>query len=78
MGTWFFYRHNSTMTITLNGKTHEIPANSSLTDLIQQLGLTGKPVVIELNRLAIFSRDYATTMIPENAVIEIVTLAAGG
>lgn len=66
------------MTITLNGKAYEIPCDSSLTDLLQQLGLGAKPVVIELNHVAMFPREYATTMIPENANVEIVTLAAGG
>lgn len=66
------------MNITVNGQPREIAENSTLHRLLAELGLAEKPVVIELNREAIFSRDYATTMIPAEAKIEIVVLAAGG
>ncbi len=69
---------SSNMNITVNGQGREIEPNSSLQNLLVALGLAEKPVVIELNREAIFSRDYATTIIPVDAVIEIVVLAAGG
>ena len=66
------------MNITVNGQTHEIAENSTLQILLADLGLAEKPVVIELNREAIFPRDYANSFIPNDAIIEIVVLAAGG
>lgn len=66
------------MNITVNGQTREIPENSTLQALLADLGLAEKPVVIELNREALFPREYATTIIPNDAVIEIVVMAAGG
>ena len=66
------------MSITVNGQLREIAENSTLQSLLAELGLAEKPVVIELNHEAIFSRDYATTMVPADAKIEIVVLAAGG
>ena len=66
------------MNITVNGQTREIAENSTLQTLLADLGLAEKPVVIELNREAIFPRDYATSTIPNDAIIEIVVLAAGG
>lgn len=66
------------MNITVNGQAREVETNSTLQQLLVALGLDGKPVVIELNRAAIFPRDFATTIIPADAVIEIVVLAAGG
>lgn len=66
------------MSITVNGQVREISENSTLQSLLAELGLAGKPVVIEMNRVAIFPRDVPTTVIPPDAVIEIVVLAAGG
>lgn len=66
------------MTITINGQVSEIAADLSVLNLLQTLNLANKPVVVELNRLALFPRDFADTIIPDHAEIEIVTLAAGG
>jgi sulfur carrier protein len=67
-----------TMQITLNGQGHPLPAPTTLTLLLLSLGLADKPVVIELNRAAIFPRDFAETSVKNGDQIEIVTLAAGG
>jgi len=66
------------MNITLNGSSYEIDGPVSLEGLLRHIGLEGKPVVIELNEVAVFQRDYATTAVEEGARIEVVTLAAGG
>ena len=66
------------MNITVNGQAREIETNSTLQQLLVALGFDGKPVVIELNREAIFPRDFATSIMPKDATIEIVVLAAGG
>ena len=66
------------MKITLNGSSYEIDGPVSLEGLLRHIGLEGKPVVIELNEVAVFQRDYATTAVEEGARIEVVTLAAGG
>ncbi len=65
-------------TITLNGTPHPFPAALTLDALLAQLGLAGKPVVVELNEQAVFPRDYPTTQVAPGARLEIVTLAAGG
>lgn len=69
---------NQTMTITLNGKSHPIEHPMLVSQLLEALGLAGKPVVIELDEIAVFPRNYSTTEIREGAKIEVVTLAAGG
>jgi len=66
------------MIIILNGSPYETEGPLPLTSLLQRIGLEGKPVVIELDEIALFQRDYATTTIQEGARVEIVTLAAGG
>lgn len=66
------------MTITVNGQTSECADNATLSQLLQQLGLAGKPVVIELNGAPVLASAHDTTSIPAEARIEIITLAAGG
>ncbi len=66
------------MTITLNGAPHPHPEPISIGQLLQNLGLDGKPVVVELEGQAVFPRDHAQTLVQPGARVEIVTLAAGG
>ncbi|MFD0892258.1 sulfur carrier protein ThiS [Luteolibacter ambystomatis] len=66
------------MQITLNGQPHELAATRSVEQLLQDVGLGGKPVVVELNLEAIFPRDFSTTQVNDGDRVEIVTLAAGG
>jgi thiamine biosynthesis protein ThiS len=64
--------------ITLNGSNHPLESPISLTGLLEQLNLAGKPVVIELDEQAVFPRDYPTTLVHPGSRVEIITLAAGG
>lgn len=67
-----------TMEIQLNGHPHSLEAEMTLGDLLESVGLGGKPVVVELNEQAVFPRDYPSILIQGGARVEIVTLAAGG
>ena len=66
------------MTIILNGSPHPISGPQPLTELLDSLGLAGKPVVVELNEVPILPRDHPTTVVTADARLEVVTLAAGG
>ena len=65
-------------TIKLNGQPHPVAGTQSITSLLAELGLAGKPVVVELNEEAVFPRDYDRTQVDPGARVEIVALAAGG
>jgi sulfur carrier protein len=64
--------------ITLNGQSHGIEIPMTVECLLFSLGMEGKPVVVELDELAIFPRDFAHTPVVGGARVEIVVLAAGG
>ena len=66
------------MKITLNGGEFEIAGAVGLPAFLENLGLGGKRVVVEIDEQAVFPRDYETTEVREGARIEVVTLAAGG
>jgi sulfur carrier protein len=67
-----------TINIILNGNPQAIAAPITLAALLESLGLAAMPVVVELNSVAVLPREYATTLVPEGACLEVVTLAAGG
>jgi sulfur carrier protein len=66
------------MQITLNGESRRFENVSILGDLLAQLGLADKPVVVEHNKRALFPREIAATPVSEGDVIEIVQITAGG
>ena len=66
------------MQIQLNGQPHELVNTLSLSQLLDSLGLAGKPVVAELNCEAVLPRNFPTTEIKAGDRVEIITLAAGG
>lgn len=66
------------MNITLNGQPHPIASETNLTHLLNSLGLSGKPVVAELNQEAVLPRDFPETSLRNGDRLEIITLAAGG
>lgn len=67
------------MKLTINGQPHEFQSETmQLSELLDNLGLGEKPVVIELNQEALLPGSYTTTEIEEGAELEIVTIAAGG
>jgi sulfur carrier protein len=66
------------MQIILNGQNHPLENQISVSDLLLSLGLSGKPVVVELNLEPVLPRSFETTSVSANDRLEIITLAAGG
>jgi len=66
------------MIISLNGRPHELAAECSIAALLDSLGLTGRPLAVELDEAALLPREYAEAMVRAGARVEIVTIAAGG
>ena len=69
---------NPQSAITVNGTPQPLAHPIPLEQLLQVLGLAGKPVVVELNEQPVFPRNYAGTTVEPGARREIVTHAAGG
>jgi thiamine biosynthesis protein ThiS len=67
------------MTITLNGQSRGFDAEGfNVESLLAEVGLAGKPVVVEVDREAVLPADYGKTSIRDGSSVEIVTIAAGG
>jgi sulfur carrier protein len=65
-------------TITLNGEKRVVENVSTVGDLLDVIGLAGKPVVVEHNQQALFPREIATAPVSDGDLIEIVQVTAGG
>ena len=66
------------MKIILNGKDHPLDTAINVETLLASIGLAGKPVIVELNKKALFPREYADSNLQDNDQLEIITIAAGG
>ena len=66
------------MNILVNDQSRDVAASATVASLIEELGLSGKPVAVELN-LELVPRDrHAQQRLSEGDRLEIVTLVGGG
>ena len=65
------------MNININGEKKDFKEDISITNLLTELGLSDKPVVIELNKEIIIKENYNKTL-NLNDNLEIVTFVGGG
>lgn len=66
------------MTISVNGDAREVPAGSTLADLLRELGLAGRPVAVERNLEIVPRSAHGATVLAEGDRIEVVTMVGGG
>lgn len=67
------------MKVTLNGETTErYEAPLTVAALINSLGLSGHPVLVELNGEALLPKEFEQKLVGEGAKVELVQIAAGG
>ncbi|MAD01979.1 MULTISPECIES: sulfur carrier protein ThiS [Pseudomonas] len=66
------------MQILLNGEPHHLDQPLTLSELIAQLGLTGKRLAVELNLEIVPRSQHADTRLGEGDRVEIVHAIGGG
>ncbi|MBI3775598.1 MAG: sulfur carrier protein ThiS [Gammaproteobacteria bacterium] len=66
------------MVILVNGTRHELPAGSNAMQLIEQLGLTGKRLALEINLEIVPRSQYAAYLLSEGDRVEVVHAIGGG
>jgi len=66
------------MHIVLNGDDTTLPGPMTVQQLLDHLGIDGRLVAVECNRVVIRRAEYASTSIPPDAEIEIVAFVGGG
>ncbi len=66
------------MTVHVNGHETEMPDGATVADLLERLGLAGRPVAVERNREVVPKDRRARVTLAEGDRIEVVTLVGGG
>ena len=64
--------------VVVNGESHEIPAGTTVSELIARLGLGGRPVAVERNREVVPRARHPETALAEGDRVELVTFVGGG
>ena len=66
------------MRILLNGEPRDLVGPLSVAGLLDQLGLDGRTVAVELNRKVVKRAQYGTTVVEDASEVEIVAFVGGG
>ena len=66
------------MNVTVNGESRTLEPDASLGKLLEQLGLSGKRIAVEVNRDIVPRSDYDSYRLSENDTVEIVNAIGGG
>jgi sulfur carrier protein len=66
------------MHLVVNGEATDVPDGANVADLLDQLGLGPKWVIVERNGEPVERRDLGTTILGEGDRIELVRAVAGG
>lgn len=64
--------------VQVNGEAREYPAPLTVADLLAHLGLVGRPVAVERNKVIVRKAEHATTVLADGDRLEVVTFFGGG
>jgi sulfur carrier protein len=67
-----------TIEIVVNGKLLPLPAGISIADLLQELGIQGRAIAVEVNEQIQPATEFAQRTLLDGDTLEVVTLVGGG
>ena len=67
-----------TIDVVINGQPRTVSRGTSVAGVIDELGLSGRPVAVERNREVVPRALHASTMLAEGDQLEVVTFVGGG
>jgi sulfur carrier protein len=65
------------MRLVLNGESREVAA-TTVAGLLEELGMSGQAVAVEVNHRVVPRRQHADTPLNDGDTVELVTLVGGG
>ena len=68
----------SELTLTVNGQATRIAGAATLQELLGQLGLDARAVVVELNQRIVRRPELAATPLQDGDAVELVHFVGGG
>lgn len=66
------------LALTVNGESRRLGGPATALDLLEQLGLDPRGVVVELNRRIVRRTDLTATALADGDTIELVHFVGGG
>lgn len=66
------------MNLTINGQKRQVDEGTSIEALLEQLGLKGRPVAVEVNGKLVRREERGNFVLREGDRVEIVTIVGGG
>lgn len=66
------------MRLRINGETETYPDGTTVRELLDSLGISNRPVAVELNRKVLPGNKLKEQILREDDSIEIVTFVGGG
>lgn len=69
---------NLQLALTVNGEARSVPAGTTVTGLLAEIGLAERKVAVERNLEIVPRSQYSTTMLSAGDAIEIVHFIGGG
>lgn len=67
-----------TLSVTLNGELKQLQSPCSLTELIEQMQLTGRRIAVEVNQEIVPRSQHASCQLADGDCIEVVQAIGGG
>lgn len=64
--------------ITVNGAVRDVPAGSTLDEIVDVLSLARRGIAVAVDRRVVPRSEWAALVVPAGAVVEVVSAAAGG
>ncbi|MEA2120206.1 sulfur carrier protein ThiS [Halovibrio sp. HP20-50] len=64
--------------IRLNGEPHTLSAGHTVADLVEQLGLSGRRIAVEINEEIVPRSQHADTRLIDGDHVEVVHAIGGG
>jgi sulfur carrier protein len=66
------------ITVSINGEPRQLPANTTVAALIEEMGLTGKRIALERNGEIVPRSTFTTRHLAAGDNLEIVVAVGGG
>ncbi len=66
------------ITVIVNGESRAVPTGSTAGDLVEALGLAGRPIAVEVNQEVVPRARLADCRLQPGDRLELVTLVGGG
>jgi sulfur carrier protein len=70
--------NSKVITLSINGEPRQLPANTTVAGLIEEMGLTGKRIALERNGEIVPRSTFATQHLSAGDKLEIVVAVGGG